>query len=1058
MDGTRYIMTRAATLSFSILAVTVSLNAPAYAQTTLNQNALRGLLPVTVLNNTAAGKAALSTNLSVTGSIQNGLSGQPTLLPFAQQQQQALRDATITSTNAYQLADGLGSTLGGVYQSKTSYTSTNDGTTTSSTNISTNIANLINYTYSITGSDSNSGKYFFANGTTNGTTPVSAAALAILNAGGGTTDIFGKAYGLTAGSTGADPFGDSRPYQTEPKVTLYTGNDFFGVASGNNAYLNGPTQNLTASPSFPSGHTTYGYTESVLLALMAPQRFQQMITRGAEYGNDRIIVGAHYTMDVIAGRTLAYYDIAQMLANNPAYVGQVEGGVTIANYQTALNSATNDLTSALQSGCGNTIAVCATQDTGRFANAPANKAFYESTQTYGLPVVYANNTAAEDVSKLAPEAGYLLQTRFPYLTLQQRDDVLTSTEGPGGGFLDNGSSFGVYSRLDLYTAADGYGSFAAPVAVTMNAALGGFNAYDSWNNNISGAGSLTLNGTGTLQLTGADTYAGGTTINGGTLVVNGSLTSPTVVAAGGTLAGTGTVGALNIGGRLAPGLPAIASATGLATIGTLRSTGTVSFAPGSVYAVKFNASGASDNVTTTGVASLAGSVQAAGAPGAYKFNQSYAILNAAGGVSGTFQGLTANAIGLSEAYLPTLTYRPAEVDLVLAPNTISSQLPAGGSGNVRSIAGGIDHVLLTGNAPDAFVNLFNVAPSALPAVIGSLSGEVAVSTTTSALRIGDQFLGMMLDPFVTSGSRGATMRLAQTVMPGVAGEAPVMAAPSPWTVWASASGGTTTTDGSAARGSSNVTDDTYGVAAGADYRFSPDARIGFAIGAGGVQTSVSQGLGTSTGAYGQIGVNGVYDIGPAYVGGAIAYSHAAFDTKRTVYVGTADQLKASPDGDVFGGRLEAGYHVPAGFATLIPYVAVEAQTYDSAHATESSSLGQTNFGLSYRSGTTNSVQTELGARAMAKFVLSPGMDITAFGRLAWAHEADRDRSLNARFTALQADSFSLYGAQPSANAALTSIGAQLDLHNGFKVAANMDGNFSSTVTGYRGLLNVTYAW
>jgi hypothetical protein len=30
---------------------------------------------------------------------------------------------------------------------------------------------------------------------------------------------------------------------------------------------------------------------------------------------------------------------------------------------------------------------------------------------------------------------------------------LTETEGPGGGFLDDGSAFGVYSRIDLYTAA-----------------------------------------------------------------------------------------------------------------------------------------------------------------------------------------------------------------------------------------------------------------------------------------------------------------------------------------------------------------------------------------------------------------------------------------------------------------------------------------------------------------------------------------------------------------------------------------------------------------------------
>ena len=47
----------------------------------------------------------------------------------------------------------------------------------------------------------------------------------------------------------------------------------------------------------------------------------------------------------------------------------------------------------------------------------------------------------------------MLTTAFPSLTLEQADQILTETEGPGGGFLDNGSSFGVYSRLNLYAAA-----------------------------------------------------------------------------------------------------------------------------------------------------------------------------------------------------------------------------------------------------------------------------------------------------------------------------------------------------------------------------------------------------------------------------------------------------------------------------------------------------------------------------------------------------------------------------------------------------------------------------
>jgi hypothetical protein len=120
------------------------------------------------------------------------------------------------------------------------------------------------------------------------------------------------------------------------------------------------------------------------------------------------------------------------------------------------------MVSNLQATCGNTIAVCASEDIGRLSNAAANEAFYATTQTYNLPVVYPQNASKiEGVFKLAPEAGYLLTVAFPSLTLQQADQILTDTEGPGGGFLDDGSAFGVYSRINLYAAS---GRAAALVA------------------------------------------------------------------------------------------------------------------------------------------------------------------------------------------------------------------------------------------------------------------------------------------------------------------------------------------------------------------------------------------------------------------------------------------------------------------------------------------------------------------------------------------------------------------------------------------------------------------
>jgi len=436
--------------SLEILVLCLLISSQAPAQPGQDAAALKGLAPVSVLLNTDGGKAALGANYTVTGGIQTGAIAQPTLLPFPGQQEQALRDAFITGSNLAQLADGLGTTLGSAYEARFHYI---DQKQTSK--LPQSIGDLIGYATAVSGAHSNAGKYLFANETTDGKTPVPPDEAAMLKKIGGVEDIFGKAYSLPAGTAGADAYGNSRPYQTEPSVTRFVGLDYLDNPSDNFVYNHGPVMDLTNSPSYPSGHTTYGFTGAVLLAVLVPERYAQMIARGAEYGNDRVIMGAHYVMDVMGGRTLALYDMAHLLANDPAYMGlSVRGGPPIRDFQSAVKNARAELLAALQSGCGNTIEICAKEDTGRFSNAAADEAFYDATQTYSLPAVYPKNAGAlEDVGKLAPKAGYLLTQAFPSLSLEQADKILTETEGPGGGFLDNGSEFGVYSRLNLYAAA-----------------------------------------------------------------------------------------------------------------------------------------------------------------------------------------------------------------------------------------------------------------------------------------------------------------------------------------------------------------------------------------------------------------------------------------------------------------------------------------------------------------------------------------------------------------------------------------------------------------------------
>lgn len=62
---------------------------------------------------------------------------------------------------------------------------------------------------------------------------------------------------------------------------------------------------LRGEGSYPSGHSLRGWTISLLLAQVAPQRAAQIFSRGWDYCNSRVIVGAHWQSDVDASRTAA---------------------------------------------------------------------------------------------------------------------------------------------------------------------------------------------------------------------------------------------------------------------------------------------------------------------------------------------------------------------------------------------------------------------------------------------------------------------------------------------------------------------------------------------------------------------------------------------------------------------------------------------------------------------------------------------------------------------------------------------------------------------------------
>src|SRR6201985_3247718 len=201
---------------------------------------LEGLSPVSALNTSKnyAGQAALGANFAVTGGIQTGDIRQPLLFPFAEQQQQALRDVFITGDNLAQLADGLGTALGSAYLARFHYIDRSHSTPlpNDTTPPAKSRLTLINYPNATTYPSSNPAKYFFANATLDGTKPVSDEAAAILKAIGGSPDMLGTRSHLPAGSPGADKDGTSRPFQTEPPLPRVFGRDYFGVPTDNIVY------------------------------------------------------------------------------------------------------------------------------------------------------------------------------------------------------------------------------------------------------------------------------------------------------------------------------------------------------------------------------------------------------------------------------------------------------------------------------------------------------------------------------------------------------------------------------------------------------------------------------------------------------------------------------------------------------------------------------------------------------------------------------------------------------------------------------------------------------
>ncbi len=636
----------------------------------------------------------------------------------------------------------------------------------------------------------------------------------------------------------------------------------------------------------------------------------------------------------------------------------------------------------------------------------------------------------------------------------------------GGGTRANAITFtGGTNALSIQAGATLTGGISLGTNTTM-LEFAQTNDY-TLNNVISGSGSVVKTGAGALTLTGVNTYSGATTVSSGRLIVNGSIANSSVaVNTGGTLGGSGTVGTTSInGGTLAPGN----------SIGTLSVNGNLSFTAASTYAVEVSPA-ASDRVNVTGTATLGGArVAASFEPGTYVARQ-YTILNATGGVVGTFgQKVDTN---LPSGFKSALSYdtNNAFLDLTLDftptppgptppdPTPPVSPIPNRGlNRNQTAVA-------------NALTGYFN-SNGGIPAVFGSLTpaglsqaaGEPATGVQQTSTTVMNQFMtsltaiapdgrGVPLAPAPTGFASYSSARGQAGDLPTRKGAMAPAIMPDPdlwrWSVWAGGYGAAQFNGAEAGTGAAATTSRIYGAMAGADYRIAADTVAGFALG-GGATSFNTFGLGSGTSDLFQAGAFIRQQMGRSHVTASVAYAWQDVTTDRSV--AGLDRLQGRFNANSWSGRIEAGHRFGLASVGVTPYAAGQFSTLSLPGYRETALSGPGTFALAYAGQDTSRLRGELGLRADAQLIIA-GKPLKLEAGAAWIRNGNTGTRALASFQTLPGASFSVGGTALDRNALRTTASAELRLSPALTLATTLEGEFAQNSRSLGGKAALRYSW
>lgn len=580
-------------------------------------------------------------------------------------------------------------------------------------------------------------------------------------------------------------------------------------------------------------------------------------------------------------------------------------------------------------------------------------------------------------------------------TLAQGMLVLGSSRAAGTGSigLGDGTALGFVNGITV----------ANPLVVSGNVNFDLVSGTATASGPLSGAGAIAFTGDGLINLTGDNSAFTGVSAVDATVVVNGTLGGSVTVLGGGSLEGSGTVGATSVGtgGAIAPG----------SGVGTLTVNGALTLAPGATYEADLRPASGSDLLLVNGTATLDGATVAGTLqPGTYTPGARYTILTATEGVTGTF-GQVIESLPFLDLLL---SYDANSVSLDIVRNGVPFR-SAAASANQFAAAGALD-ALPDGNVlGDAVMSQASV--SGAQQAFNAVSGELYASTL-SAL----QSESLILRRAVLDRARVPVLQVATPALgyaaSGAQGEE-VAVPGSSKAFWAQAYGAWSQIDGTT--NSATMSGDVAGIVVGYDRTLSgagADWRLGFAMGYSSSGYQVDARASSISSDAAQIALYGGASFGALGLRFGGAYSWADLSGNRSVvFPGFSDALNSDTSGStgqVFG---EVGYATRWSGVDLEPFAGI---AYVNTSLGGFSEVGGP-AALSVSNASAGVTYSTLGLRLSVPLALGT-VEARVRGTLGWQHAIGDTTPRATMAFGPGAPSFTVSGVPIATDAALMEAG------------------------------------